>query len=745
MRHHSQCLGKARINPAIGSRWLTSLAIVCAAAGAQSRRWDAAAEFGLAANPTASWSYGWSRSPGGVATAFVLSGIRDGGLEWWYRGGVETFPGILANHTTSTLNISGFPTSAVAPGTMILHPGTDETYALLRWSCPCPGWYQVTSRFRGNSSACGAVSSTADVHILVNGVQRFMADILGYGSTAASDLTLSLVAGDVVTVAVGNGPGSNNGCDHIATAVTVSELGPATSPWPMHQHDARHTGRSPYVGPTSATLAWSYPLPEEPGGLAIGPDGTMYVATGDSFHDNSGHLIALTPGGTLKWSFALPTAPAMVPNHTTPAVAADGTIYLHVNPDSVAAPNRIYAIFPDGTEKWHFDLDGGAQTFGASRVSSPTIGPDGTIYVASRHLTALNPDGTLKWARSYLVNNRSASPAITPSGSILCSDLFNVQSFSPAGNLNWSQPYTNGSSDGSLSVSAAGLIHVRGYTGTYSLMTLNPNGTQAWASAVGGASVFGGTPALSSLGEVLVTDGNVKSFNAAGVLQWTGTNFWGASSEILLDGAGTVYARSAWDLSAHASNGTLLFAVNLGTASSTPACNMALGADGTLYVPVGDIFGSSQVLRAYAGTSQAPLFQTNGPAASLVVDGVSATSREAAVFRACAGSLSTLRISSAVLGPGGTWEVGIVAAPLVALGSGGASTPFGLVNLDLAAPAAAWLFGGASPWPQPWSGNRTLAVNLPLFPMTVTAQAVFIQPGASPAIRLTQACQISTP
>ena len=55
--------------------------------------------------------------------------------------------------------------------------------------------------------------------------------------------------------------------------------------------------------------------------------------------------------------------------------------------------HKLYAINPDGTEKWAF-------TTGHYVYSSPAIGSNGTIYVGSRDgkLYAINPDGSEKWA-----------------------------------------------------------------------------------------------------------------------------------------------------------------------------------------------------------------------------------------------------------------------------------------------------------------------------------------------------------
>ena len=53
----------------------------------------------------------------------------------------------------------------------------------------------------------------------------------------------------------------------------------ADTPWPMFQHDTRHTGCSPYIGPQTAHLKWTFNLPElgATNSPAIAGDGTLYV------------------------------------------------------------------------------------------------------------------------------------------------------------------------------------------------------------------------------------------------------------------------------------------------------------------------------------------------------------------------------------------------------------------------------------------------------------------------------------
>jgi len=173
---------------------------------------------------------------------------------------------------------------------------------------------------------------------------------------------------------------------------------PGDSPWPMFHGNLPHTGLSLYdTSHIDGTEKWSF---ETGAGIesspAIGVDGTIYFGSHDGF------LYAVSPDGTEKWRFD-----AGPPSYderwnvsksimASPAIAPDGTIYIY------SSANYLFAINPDGTERWRFYLKWHNDFW-----SCPTIGPDGTIYIGSARsqgdpdfdggLHAINPDGTEKW------------------------------------------------------------------------------------------------------------------------------------------------------------------------------------------------------------------------------------------------------------------------------------------------------------------------------------------------------------
>jgi len=100
---------------------------------------------------------------------------------------------------------------------------------------------------------------------------------------------------------------------------------------------------------------------------AIGPDGTIYV----SYDDN--YLRAFNPDGSVKWVKSVGVAGGF-----TLAVDKDGLIY------AASEDSSLYVINSSGKVVSRFD--------GGDWLSSPVIGPDGTIYICDveNHVLAID-------------------------------------------------------------------------------------------------------------------------------------------------------------------------------------------------------------------------------------------------------------------------------------------------------------------------------------------------------------------
>ena len=92
------------------------------------------------------------------------------------------------------------------------------------------------------------------------------------------------------------------------------------SPWPMYCHDVRHTGRSPYNTIDTWDEEWEFETSDMAwGGPAMDNDGTIYIGAYP--------LYAVYPNGTEKWAFITDGYFTSV----TPAIDENGTIYLETS------------------------------------------------------------------------------------------------------------------------------------------------------------------------------------------------------------------------------------------------------------------------------------------------------------------------------------------------------------------------------------------------------------------------------
>ena len=101
-------------------------------------------------------------------------------------------------------------------------------------------------------------------------------------------------------------------------------------------------------------------------------NGIVYVAGFTEF--SYGKLISLdSSDGTEIWNFTDSGNLGQV--QTTPAIAPDGTIYF------ASKDGRLYAVNPGGSKKWTFAIP--VNDDDSKGYSSPVVGGDGTVYIGS--------------------------------------------------------------------------------------------------------------------------------------------------------------------------------------------------------------------------------------------------------------------------------------------------------------------------------------------------------------------------
>ena len=153
------------------------------------------------------------------------------------------------------------------------------------------------------------------------------------------------------------------------------------------------------------------------------PDGkTMYIPTSTP----AGHLFAIdVVSGEFKWVFAI----SQITYGGGALVAPDGTIYQCVRNATI---NNVYAINPNGTQKWAVKLDAAIGAF-------PALSVDGILYCLTNKSTLYALDassGAIKWQQS-LDGATGSAVAIDKAGNVYAGTSAAIYAFKPNKDQIW--------------------------------------------------------------------------------------------------------------------------------------------------------------------------------------------------------------------------------------------------------------------------------------------------------------------
>jgi hypothetical protein len=173
-------------------------------------QFDPVAQFSPVLNPNGVWSYGYENVP--LGSPFILfpasvpiPSTPGPNIVAWQAPAFGQ-AGVYFNQTAApqTVNIGG-EISLFDSGMLAMNTGPNDQFALVQFTAPANGLYQINGTFEGRDTA-GTVSS---VYLLANNFVVTSGSVTGFGS--GSDVTLStapilLAAGQTLAYAVGGNP-----------------------------------------------------------------------------------------------------------------------------------------------------------------------------------------------------------------------------------------------------------------------------------------------------------------------------------------------------------------------------------------------------------------------------------------------------------------------------------------------------------------------------------------------------------
>ena len=386
-------------------------------------------------------------------------------------------------------------------------------------------------------------------------------------------------------------------CDDIRCPDELKSAGTTALPalgWPRYRHDNRSSGWSHAVVPDMPVLKWKVfvggtgYLNSNGSGLAAGPvvnqNDIIFISGGDA-DGKGGHFYAFDASAMSVYEFPGVTGYG----YTTPAVRVDGTAYYST------ADGHAYAVNPNGTQQWLY-------TFGFQNDCSPIVTHDGYVIYGSDtdELFALHSDGTLLWQSNPASGAGEVDSALAEScDGVIYAGGENGWTALDAmtGTTLWQVPVSgafqalmsspNVTADGTMyGIDSAGI----GYA-------VDKNGTVLWSKQVGPAGPATDFARVGDKVFAMLNDGSLHGFDAT-----NGNELWSMpvnnAPEIyrhaapVIDGHMRLYINSNdGNVYAFDTAGTQLWklaASGIPTPGNNSYGTMAIGKDGTLYVPGND-------------------------------------------------------------------------------------------------------------------------------------------------------------
>lgn len=177
--------------------------------------YNPASEFSLASTTNGVWTYGYSTTQGSPLIAYDQM-MAFGSIQRHLHNIGSAAPAITYNPTFNPIAVS---TAIYAAQTLVLHPGPNNEYSILRFTAPADGNYNFQGSFYGTDIN----GTTSNVAIQENATSFFTGNITGYG--LSTELVFGenkiLEMGDTIDFVVGYGSNDGHLFDSTALSLTV--------------------------------------------------------------------------------------------------------------------------------------------------------------------------------------------------------------------------------------------------------------------------------------------------------------------------------------------------------------------------------------------------------------------------------------------------------------------------------------------------------------------------------------------
>src|SRR3989344_5322604 len=335
----------------------------------------------------------------------------------------------------------------------------------------------------------------------------------------------------------------------------------ASASWESFKYNSTRSSTTPFGVADLAPLQWTS---IDIGGISAPP---ITSSSGAIYIPGTGSLTKLDKTGAKQWTISTPASGTVY----TPVIDKNDIVYIA----SSGCNPIVYALNPDGSKKWQYDLREGSALCGANqtRAAVALSNDQSTLYVGTNYpnqkIYAFNLDGTVKWKSALMLNFEPDYSAITIDSSdnlYVGSSGGRIFSFKSDGTARWNQ-FIGGEVKTPI-VGPDGNIYVVGNYGQ-KIVSYTSSGSIRWTYTPASPPIDV-SPAVTSTIIYSAEKKTIRAINTSnGTVAWTWTSDNNANTTSpLVDKNGFIYT-SAFDK---------VYSINIdGTTKSTLSLSETLG------------------------------------------------------------------------------------------------------------------------------------------------------------------------
>ncbi|MGH2352738.1 MAG: PQQ-binding-like beta-propeller repeat protein [Chloroflexota bacterium] len=356
------------------------------------------------------------------------------------------------------------------------------------------------------------------------------------------------------------------------------------APWPQFKRDASRTALSPANGPASPVVAWTFtagnPILSGP---VIAADGTLYFGTENS------KIYAVGPDGGQRWVYQIEGGNGP-PTH--PLINSKGQVVFGAGGGYI-----IGLRGDDGKEAWKFDLQGAPYSDGRVPVRGhPVLAaqyPNILVGADNYNVYEFEEGGAYKSVRRVEGGPVRAGPAVTPDGTIVWAggDPAMYGGYASGGDK-W-LVNVDGQVTSTPVIAPDSTIFAATHAGSlYAIKSdgspkwgVDANDKPRWSVKIGSGRPIRSSPALGADGTLYVgsDDGKLYAIDTAtGAEKWNFATGAAITSSPAISANGLIYVGSI-DSRLYVVNREGKQQASFQTDGAIDLSSPAIGADGTVY------------------------------------------------------------------------------------------------------------------------------------------------------------------